>query len=81
MITTINLILLTFLLVVAIAALRAKDLMTAVILFGAFSFCSAALFAVMGAVDVAFTESVIGAAISTVFFVTAIYQTDRKTSD
>ena len=72
---------LLFAIVLAIVALRVKDLVAAVILFGAFSFCSATLFAVMGAVDVAFTEAVIGAAISTVFFMAAIYRTTRRSAD
>jgi uncharacterized MnhB-related membrane protein len=76
-----NAIFLAFIIIVAIAALRVRDLVAAVILFGAFSFCSAVLFAVMGAVDVAFTEAVIGAAISTVFFMAAISRTQRRAKD
>ncbi|HJO39701.1 MAG: DUF4040 domain-containing protein [Vicinamibacterales bacterium] len=63
--------------VCAIAALSVRDLMTAVVVFGAFSFFSATYFAILGAVDVAFTEAAVGAAITAVFFVTAIFRTDR----
>ena len=63
--------------VCAVAALEVKRLLEAVIVFGAFSFFSALFFAVLGALDVAFTEAAVGAAITTVFFVTAIYRTER----
>ena len=63
----------------AIAALSVKDLLAAVVLFGAFSFFSAIFFAVMGALDVAFTEAAVGAVVTTGFFVSAIYSTSRTT--
>ena len=80
-VTVINVIFLIFAIVVAIVALAVKDLVASVVLFGAFSFCSAMLFAVMGAVDVAFTEAVVGAAISSVFFISAVYRTTRRSAD
>ena len=46
--------------------------------FGAFSFFSATYFAILGAPDVAFTEAAVGAAITTVFFVSAISWTGRE---
>lgn len=64
--------------VCAVAALRVKDLLAAVIIFGAFSFFSAAFFAVQDALDVAFTEAAVGAVITTVFFVCAIRRTTRR---
>lgn len=64
--------------VCAIFALRVSDLLAAVVIFGAFSFFSAIFFTLLGALDVAFTEAAVGAAITTVFFVSAIYRTDRK---
>jgi uncharacterized MnhB-related membrane protein len=69
---------LVLLLTCAIAALSVKDLLAAVVLFGAFSFFSAIFFAVMGALDVAFTEAAVGAVVTTVFFVSAIYRTSRR---
>jgi uncharacterized MnhB-related membrane protein len=39
------------------------------------------LWAIMGAVDVAFTEASVGAGISTVLFVAAVFQTSRRTKD
>ena len=61
----------------AIAVLAMHDLLAAVVVFGTFSFFSATYFAILGAVDVAFTEAAVGAAITAVFFVSAIYRTDR----
>lgn len=64
----------------AIAALQVPDLLGAVVIFGGFSFFSAIFFTLLGALDVAFTEAAIGAGITTVFFVSAIYRTHRKVS-
>ena len=64
--------------VCAVAALRVQDLLAAVIIFGAFSFFSAAFFVVQDALDVAFTEAAVGAVITTVFFVCAIRRTTRR---
>ena len=60
--------------VCALAALNARDLLSAVTIFGAFSFFSAAYFVVQDALDVAFTEAAVGAVITTVFFVCAIHR-------
>lgn len=62
----------------AVLALQVKDLLSAVVIFGAFSFFSAIFFTLLGALDVALTEAAVGAAITTVFFVSTIYRTDRK---
>ena len=64
-----------------IAAVSIRDLLGAVIIFGAFSFFSAMYFAVLGALDVAFTEAAVGAVITTVFFVTAIFRTVRRANE
>ena len=61
--------------VCALAALNARGLLSAVTIFGAFSFFSAAYFVVQDALDVAFTEAAVGAVITTVFFVCAIHRT------
>jgi len=57
----IDLIVLTFVIFCAIAAISVKDLLGTAILFGAYSFMMCLLWAVMGAVDVAFTEASVGA--------------------
>ena len=65
--------------VCAVAAVFTRDLLGAVAIFGAFSFFSAIYFAILGALDVAFTEAAVGAVITTVFFVTAVFRTARRT--
>ena len=68
-------------LVLAVAAISVKDLLGAAVLFGAYSFMMCLLWAIMGAVDVAFTEAAVGAGVSTVLFVAAVFRTDRRTKD
>ena len=53
-----------FLLISAIVALESKDLLVAVVMMTIFSFLMALLFVTMGAVDVGFTEAVVGAGVS-----------------
>ena len=65
--------------VCAIIALQAKDLLVAVVMLTVFSFMSALLMLIMGAVDVAFTEAVVGAGITGVYWVIALYKTSRRT--
>ena len=60
---SIDLIVLTFVILCAIAAITVKDLLATAILFGAYSFMMCLLWAVMGAVDVAFTEASVGAGV------------------
>lgn len=81
MLWPIDLIVLTFVIFTAIAAILVKDLLGTAILFGAYSFLMCLLWAVMGAVDVAFTEASVGAGVSTVFFVAAVFRTSRRTKD
>jgi uncharacterized MnhB-related membrane protein len=81
MIWEIELIILTIVIISAIGALTVKDLLSAAILFGAYSFMLCLLWAIMGAVDVAFTEASVGAGISTVLFVAAVFRTSRRTKD
>jgi len=78
---SIDLIVLTFVIFTAIAAITVRDLLGTAILFGAYSFLMCLLWAVMGAVDVAFTEASVGAGVSTVFFVAAVFSTSRRTKD
>ena len=77
----IDLFILTLIIVCALAAINVRDLLGAAILFGAYSFLMCLLWAVMGAVDVAFTEASVGAGVSTVFFVAAVFQTTRRSKD
>jgi multicomponent Na+:H+ antiporter subunit B len=50
----------------------------AVVALGAYSFAMALVSASIGAVDVAFTEAVVGAGASTVFFLLALSRTSRR---
>lgn len=81
MILPIDLIVLVLVIVSAFAAITVKDLLSAAIMLGAYSFLLCLLWTVMGAVDVAFTEATVGAGVSTVFCVSAIFHTTRRTKD
>ncbi|MBU4264245.1 MAG: DUF4040 domain-containing protein [Proteobacteria bacterium] len=77
----IDLAILTLVVVTAVASIMVKDLLGAAILFGAYSFLMCLLWSIMGAVDVAFTEASVGAGVSSVFFVAAVFRTSRRTKD
>ena len=81
MIWELELVLYIFLLISAIVAIEADDLLVSVVMMTIFSFSSALLFVVMGAIDVGFTEAVVGAGVTGVLFVVVVYQTSRKTND
>ena len=81
MIWQLDLIILGLVVVCGLGAIMVRDLLGAAILFGAYSFMMCLLWAVMGAVDVAFTEASVGAGVSTVFFVAAVFRTTRRTRD
>lgn len=81
MIWELEIILFIFLVISAIVALEVKDLLVAVVTLTIFSFTIALLFIAMGAIDVGFTEAVVGAGVTGILFVVAIYQTSRKTND
>ncbi len=70
-----------FLVITAILSLYIKDLLTAVVTLSAFSFISALIYVVMGAIDVAFTEAVVGAGVTGIFFIVLIFQTSRRSND
>ncbi len=81
MLWPIDFIVLTLVIVCAIGAISVRDLLSSAILFGAYSFMMCLLWAIMGAVDVAFTEASVGAGVSTIFFVAAIFSTTRRSKD
>ena len=66
MVELVDVALLLLLSVTALAIIRQQNLFAAVMMAGIYSLLSAALFVVMDAVDVAFTEAAVGAGISTV---------------
>lgn len=81
MIWELELILYLFLVISGVVALEVKDMLVAVVMMSVFSFIMALLFVSMGAVDVGFTEAVIGAGVTGILFVVVVYQTTRKSVD
>ncbi|UCG77614.1 MAG: DUF4040 domain-containing protein [Nitrospirota bacterium] len=78
MIWQIDLMVLTLIVFCAFSAVMVKDLLSAAIIFGAYSFLMCLLWTEMGAVDVAFTEAAVGAGVSTIFMIAAIFRTSRS---
>jgi uncharacterized MnhB-related membrane protein len=56
-------------------------MLVAVVTLSVFSFMSALLYVAMGAVDVAFTEAVVGGGVSGILFVVLIFKTTRRSAD
>jgi uncharacterized MnhB-related membrane protein len=81
MIWQLDLLILVLVVACAITAITIRDLLGAVVIFGVYSFLMCLLWAEMGAVDVAFTEATVGAGISSVLFIAAIYRTTRRSKD
>ncbi len=75
--TILDMILLSMLVVVAIAIVRLTNLFSVVMLFGVYSLLAATWFVSLDAVDVAFTEAAVGAGISTVLMLGAMLLTSR----
>ena len=70
--------LLIFLVVVAVAVIHVRNLFTASMLFAIYSLLSAGLFVVLDAGDVALTEAAVGAGISTLLFLATLTLVDRE---
>jgi len=81
MIVPFDIVILLFVLICAIAAISVKDLLSAVIILGAYSFLMCLLWSGMGAVDVAFTEASVSAGIGTVLLIAAVSKTKRRSKD
>lgn len=74
--------LLLLIVVTALCAILMRDLIGAVFILGGYSFILALLWVWFGAADVGFTEAVVGAGLSTVFFLLALFLTSpRETRD
>ena len=76
--SVIDILLLAFMAVIAIAIVRIRDLFGIAMLFSIFSLLSAGVFTVMDAADVAFTEAAVGAGISTILMLATLTRTARK---
>jgi len=81
MIVPFDIMILLFVVICAIAAISVKDLLSAVIILGAYSFLMCLLWSEMGAVDVAFTEASVSAGIGTVLLIAAVSKTKRRSKD
>ncbi len=68
-------------LVAALVALRVRDLLAAAAVLSLFSFLVALLYISLGAVDVGFNESVLGAGVTGILFIVAIFNTRRRSRD
>ncbi|ABR50237.1 putative multicomponent Na+:H+ antiporter subunit B [Alkaliphilus metalliredigens QYMF] len=72
-----NVILVIFLIVCAIAVEETKDLLGAVIIFATYSLVMAVLWLLLRAPDIAMTEAAIGAGVTTILFIGVISRTGR----
>jgi uncharacterized MnhB-related membrane protein len=78
LLTVAHLIILIFLVAAALAAVMARDLLVAVIIYSAYSFTIAITYLILRADDVAMTEAAVGAGVTTILFVAALCKTDRE---
>lgn len=76
--TLIDIALMAFLAITAIAIIKTHNLFVIIMLFGIFSLHSAGLFVVMDAADVAFTEAAVGTGISTVLMLATLALTKKQ---
>lgn len=74
-------ILLVLLVLTAAGAILIRDLIGAVLVLGSYGFVLAITWALIGAADVAFMEAVVGAGLSTVFFIITLFHTGTHTDD
>ena len=81
MIWQLDLMILTLVVFCAIAAIQVKDLLSATIIFSAYSFLMCLLWTEMAAVDVAFTEASVSAGIGTVLMIGAVSKMKRRSND
>ena len=73
--------LLLVLVALALIALEVRDLLAAAVVLTGYSFIMALLFVTMGAVDVAFTEATLGAGVTGVLFLVALFFMERRSND
>ena len=77
MILSIDLALVFLIVIIAIAAITLRDLLSAIMLLSAYSFLMALVWVEMHSVDVGFTEAAVGAGATTAFFIAALSRTTR----
>ncbi len=81
MIWALDIAMLFFLVVAALAAISVKDLLSAVIILSLYSLIMAIVWVELRAVDVGFTEASVGAGITTVFFIFTLAKTTGRSED
>ncbi len=81
MIWVLDIAMLFFLVVAALAAISVKDLLSAVIILSLYSLIMAIVWVELRAVDVGFTEASVGAGITTVLFIFALVRTTGRSED
>ncbi len=77
MIELLDILLLLFLVICAVAAISIRDLLSSTILLGSYSLFMAVVWTRLNAVDVAFTEASVGAGITTMLMLAALSRTKR----
>jgi len=77
MLDILNILLLLFLIVCAIVVARTKDLLSAVVIFAAYSLVMAIIWQQLEAPDLAITEAAMGAGVTTVLLLVVISKTRR----
>jgi len=73
----VDFLLLLFLVIIAVAAISAKDVLSSIMLLGSYSLVIAMEWVLLNAVDVAFTEAAVGAGISTILMIAALTRLPR----
>jgi uncharacterized MnhB-related membrane protein len=76
--TALNLIFIVLMVATALLAVFARDLLAAVIIFSVYSLIMALMWQRLQAPDLALTEAAVGAGVTTVLFVVAIFKTRRR---
>lgn len=77
----IDILLLFILVVIAVTAVRMKDLLACGVLLGGYSLVMAVVWTKLNALDVAFTEASVGAGITTVLLIATLSRTKRIEDD
>lgn len=72
-----NVILILFLIVCALAVERTKDLLSAIIIFASYSLVMAILWLILMAPDIALTEAAIGAGVTTILLIATVSRIRR----
>ena len=77
MMQILNLVLVIFLIVCALAVERTNDLLSAIIIYASYSLIMAVLYLFLMAPDIALTEAAIGAGVTTILLIGVISRTRR----